>query len=425
MRYPGRKVMVVGLGITGLKSCEFLKRHGYVVSAYDENRTPEVEKNVKRLEAACGIKTSFDLTEEALQIDWIVISPGVSPFSKCYQILLKTGKRIFSEIEVASWYNRSQNVIGVTGTCGKTTVVTLLRDTIKEWGKRVYLCGNIGAPWIEIVDQVKQQDYVVLELSSFQLFHCFYFSPDLAVLLNISPNHEDWHGSQEHYVESKLRLFSHLTDRGAAFFNEKDRKKYFGKLGFAHEVAIHSDAPNNNVNYQFVRAVASYLSIPEEKVDKILKAFTGLEHRLELVEIIDGVKFVNDSKSTTVASLGWALEQMREKKVVLIAGGIAKSSDFDTLRALVKTKVKCVVLLGRDAPILAKSWEGCAEIIITVNLEEALKAALQMAAREDTVLLSPACASFDMFKNYIERGQVYKRLVRELVKNNASKASSV
>lgn len=412
---PGKKAAVLGLGLSGFASAVFLHNQGYDLWVSDSGNSEAVQKRADSLKEQ-GIPVEFGKhsVERILESDWVLISPGIMPSSDIYQAILKKNIPIYSEIEVASWFCPSEHVVAVTGTCGKTTVATLISRVLQTTGRRVITCGNIGNPWIGELAGIQREDFVVLEISSFQLQHCFRFKPHVAVLLNLSANHQDWHADMEEYVEAKLRMFQNQTSKDYAFYRLKDHQDYFPSFKTKALVQNFGGGHFDNPNAEVIHKVAEIFRVASAKIQKVLDEFTGIEHRLENFLTAGGVTYVNDSKSTTTSSLAWALEKFPDKSVVLIAGGHPKSEDFDLIRALVSHKVKKAILIGEARPLLRKAWEGSCPFFETNDFRLAIETAREAAKSGDTVLLSPACASFDMFNNYQERGQLFKRIAQEI-----------
>lgn len=407
----GKKAAVLGLGISGTQSALFLKQKGFEVFASDGGSSPALADRVRELTSkGIAAESGAHSIDKILACDWALISPGIPPTAPVYLELKKAGKPVYSEIEAASWFCSSQNIIAVTGSSGKTTVSTLISRVIAKKYGRVFLCGNIGNPWIGELSKIMPEDYVVLELSSFQLMHCEKFHAKAAVLLNLSPNHQDWHPDMQDYADAKVRIFNNQETGDHAIFREKDRELFFADYPFAGKMYAFDMSSGANPNEDVVRLVAKIFDCPQESVDRVLAEFEGIEHRLEKAAQSGGVTFVNDSKCTTTASLAWALEKFPDGKVLLLAGGHPKSNDFADIRDLVGKKVKKAFLIGEAQPLLKEAWKGVCPMAEPGDFESAVTEAFHAASSGDTVLLSPACASFDMFKNYIERGNVFKKI---------------
>ncbi len=414
MKIPGKKVTILGLGVSGFASALFLKEKGFEIWVSDQGDSEILRDRLEKLQekgiaGECGRHSK----EKILESDWVLISPGIPPASDIYGILQSRNIPIYSEIEAASWFSPFSKIIAVTGTSGKTTVTTLIARVLQRGGFHAVSCGNIGNPWIGEITRIRKDDFVVLEVSSFQLEHCKSFRPQVAVLLNLSPNHEDWHKDMTEYVTSKLKIFQQQTPEDYAVFRSQDREKFFPHFQFQAKV-LEFGSSNLNPNEEVVRLVTGLLGCSPHEVEDVLATFEGIEHRLEKFLGVEGVAYVNDSKCTTVASLQWALEKFPDQKVILLAGGHPKSRDFHAVRDLLKKKVKQVILMGEAKPILREAWEGICPLKEAESFRHAVEMAHQAASSGDTVLLSPACASFDMFKNYIERGSTFKKMIHDL-----------
>ncbi|MFA7255451.1 MAG: UDP-N-acetylmuramoyl-L-alanine--D-glutamate ligase [Candidatus Omnitrophota bacterium] len=416
MMAPGTHVAVLGLKDTGFLSALCLHEKGYQVFASDLADTEEVRENVLKLtkrgiRAECG-KHSFDAI---LAADWILISPGIPPGSKIYQAIVDAKKPIYSEIEVASWFSPARTVVAVTGSCGKTTTATLIAQILEASGRQVILCGNIGNPWIGELSKITPETVVVLEVSSFQLMHCASFAPSIGLLLNVFPNHMDWHADMKEYAAAKLNLFRAMKATGVMICRKMDETDFFPDFKTAARRVYFDKRSAANPNEAALLCAAEALHCPGELVGKAIRDFRGIEHRLEKFAEHDGIAFVNDSKATTTASLAWALEKFADGTVVLVCGGKYKTDvkDFQGLRALIARKVRCAVLIGVARPIMKEAWQGTAPMVEAESLDEACRLSIEKAEKGDTVLLSPACASFDMFKNYQERGRLFKEKIKK------------
>ena len=420
MNAPGKRVAVLGLGVSGFASALFLHEKGFEVFVSDKGAGAAICERAaalrgKGIEAETGTHTE----RRILEADWILISPGIPPASSVYQAAVRKKTPVLSEIEAASWYCPSPNIIAVTGSSGKTTVTTLLARVFQKAKGRAVSCGNIGNPWIAEVPKIKKDDFVILEVSSFQLMHCENFRPAVGILLNLSPNHQDWHRDMEEYAAAKLRLFRNQKSSDYAIFRRTDQECFFPHFPFRAQRIYLDQVPKADPNEQAVRLAAGIFGCSSGQVDEVLRRFEGIEHRLEKVTTAEGVAYINDSKSTTAASLAWALEKFPDASVILLAGGHPKSADFQTVRGLLHRKVKTAVLIGEARPLLRAAWEGACPVLEADDFRTAVQKAKGAARAGDTVLLSPACASFDMFKNYEERGAVFKKIVFELTAHSA------
>lgn len=411
----GKKAAVLGLGESGFQSALALHQLGFEVFATDKSDNQVLRERVqtlaqKGIHAECG-KHDFSLIQAA---DWVLISPGIPPQSDVYQAVLSWKKPIYSEIEAASWFCPSQNIIAVTGSCGKTTTVTLIERILKAAGKDVVLCGNIGNPWIGELSKIKSDTWVVLEVSSFQLKHCRTFAPHIGILLNVHANHLDWHPDFEDYAASKFKLFENIQRSGWALLQESDEKKY----GFivperAHKRYLKQDSEESLLE-NAARQAAEIADISVEVTRRIFQDFEGLEHRLEKFSEKNGIAAVNDSKSTTPASLIWALGRYPDKSVVVITGGRVKTPSFLECLPALRQKAKKIIVIGEAREMMLREWHEL-NPVYAATLNEACKLSVSSAEKGDTILFSPACSSFDMFKSYIDRGAQFKHLTRTLL----------
>ena len=410
MNFEGKKVSVIGGRQTGIQSALFLKRRGASVFLSELQVTKEfseVKKTLDFSKITCEFgQHSWDQIEDS---ELIILSPGIPPKAPIYEKVLRSGIPVWSEIELAYRFSPAQ-LIAVTGSNGKTTVTTLIRDVLRAAGRSAVSCGNIGNSFISEVDQLSRETIAVVEVSSFQLAHIDQFKPYIAVLLNLSPNHLDWHSSFEEYAETKFRIFKNQTQENYSLINTADSEcvKRAAKL---QSQVIHFDGEaSENPNYAAVQEVAKLYPIEPNIVQSVLESFTGLEHRFEQVGILHGVCYINDSKSTTIASLGWALERVTGTSV-LIAGGRHKGGDFRVLRDLIKRKVKFLVALGESKKEIETAFGDLVSVYPVDSLPEALRVARSASHAGDTVLFSPACASFDMFQDYQDRGRQFKNIL--------------
>lgn len=411
----GPRVTILGLGISGLESAKFLKKQGFDVFVSEKQKNADTARASIELRA---LKIDHEIGAhdfaKILNSDWVVTSPGIPPTHPLMESLFRTNVPVLSEIEAAYLFCKSKKIIAVTGTAGKTTTTTLLLRCLQKQGFRSLSCGNIGNPWIGELDRILPEDYVVMELSSFQLFYTQSFRPWIGLLLNISPNHLDWHGTLEHYVRSKLKIFANQGAGDYSVFCEADQKTFFPSFPISSKQTPFALSHSAESTRHAVEAVAKLLSIPMKTVDDVFREFQGIEHRLEIVAQKGGVTFVNDSKSTTPLSLAYALERYQDRQVVLLAGGRAKSKNFGDIGGLLKRKVRRAYVYGEAAELLDQSWKEYCPVHRVPGILEALQDLQKNVKSWDVVLLSPGCASFDQFKNYEERGHFFKAKVQAL-----------
>ena len=421
----GRRVTVVGLARSGIAAARWLLDHGAWVTVTEAQATPETRRAAEQLRvyAALSGRMTVELgahTRPSVeQADCVVVSPGVPETAPVVGWAEAAGAPVISEVELAARACPGP-IVAVTGTVGKTTVTTLIGQLLRAGGRGVEVCGNIGRPFCDVVDRLRPDTVVVLEVSSFQLLRSPTIHPRVAVLLNLSENHLDRHPTLAAYAEAKARLFANQTPEDWAVLNAADphvqriaERVRAQVLWFNHRGSDRLPG-ERNPNYEAAAAAARVFDVPEAVLYRTLRDFRGLEHRLEPVATVRGVRFVNDSKSTTPASLRWALERHREP-VILIVGGRNKGCDFTLVReTLARSSVKEVILLGECRQELRRAFDGVARMREVSSLDEAVRTAYALAQPGHVILLSPACASFDMFANYQERGQRFKEAVSVL-----------
>lgn len=442
MELEESRFLIVGLGITGVETSKFLYSKGASVKATDSREAGELGPVVEKLatggmEIRCGTHAP-EFFEWA---DTIVLSPGVRfdlPEIRDAQV---AGKTVISEIELA-WNFISKPVIGITGTNGKTTTTSLLSEMLKRSGMKIFTGGNIGTPLISVAEKDDEYDFLLLELSSFQLQGIKDFSPHVAVILNISPNHLDHHSSMEEYEAAKLGLFANQRENDWAVFNADDpavlkgsdsfrAKKIsfgsglgktdvyckedeivFGELSFClRNSALVGE--HNKENIMAAVAVAGVLGCQWDPVQKSINEFRPLPHRMEFVLTTRGVDVYNDSKSTTPFATLRAIESL-PSPIILVAGGKDKGIDYNCLKDAVASKVKALVLIGEAREKMRAQLGDSAQTTCAGSLKEAMQNAFELSNAGDTLLFSPGCSSFDMFSSYEERGNLFKEIVRDV-----------
>ncbi len=448
MDLRGKRVLVVGLARTGLATARFLKKRGAIVSATEIKRREEIDKDVDREVNGMGIPVEWGghCEKTFASQDLIVMSPGVDLAIEPIQKAKKRGVPILSEIELAFRFIHVP-IIAVTGTNGKTTTTLLIGAMLKEEGRRVGVGGNVGEPLILFVDEEKGWDVLVAEISSFQLETIETFRPRISVLLNITEDHLDRYPSYADYIEAKSRIFTNQTSEDDAVLNGDDpivlklaesvkaKKVFFSLRERANRVAFYdpphivlriedkeevyslANAPlkgiHNVENMMAAITVSRLFHCSKTAIEKVLNRFEGIEHRLELVREIRGVRYYNDSKGTNVGAVVKSLQSFSEP-LILIAGGKDKEGDLSPLKELIRTRVRSMILIGEARERMARELGGLTNTTMARDLEEAVYLAHQAAREGDVVLLSPACSSYDMFKDYRERGNLFKEAVRRL-----------
>ncbi|MBS6534491.1 UDP-N-acetylmuramoyl-L-alanine--D-glutamate ligase [Peptoniphilus harei] len=435
-----KNILIMGFGVTGKTALKFLKEFPCKIYVYDSNQ----DLHKLNVEEDFIIFKEEDLDD----IDLIVKSPGIYPFHGLLEKAREKNIEIISDIELSYRNLKTENVIAVTGTNGKTTTTTILGDILKRVAK-TYVVGNIGRGILEITKEASDNDYVVIETSSFQLEDTIDFKPHIGVLTYVTSDHLDWHKTRQNYVDAKFKIFKNQDENDFAILNYEDKnlaeeyklkaeKYYFsmekigdkgayvdnGKIYFnngekTEEVLDIKDIKipgDHNVRNIMAAIIAcKLLNIDLDLIKKSIISFTGVEHRIEFVREVDGVKYYNDSKGTNPDSTEVAVAAM-DGDVVLIAGGYDKGADFDNLIEKSKDKIKTAILFGETAEKISNSCKKSGvEFYITEDLKKAVELARKLSSSGDDVLLSPACASWDMYKSYEIRGQHFKDLVKELM----------
>ena len=442
-----KNVVVLGAGESGIGSAILAKKKGFNVFVSDVNKIKqEVKKTLKKYSISYEDGKHSSFNED--NVDLIIKSPGVSNESEIIKSLKSNKMKIISEIEFASRYTDS-TIIAITGSNGKTTTTILTYEILKRAGLNVEIAGNIGNSFAKIVAD-KKFDYCVLELSSFQLDDIVNFSPKYAIITNITEDHLDrYENNFNNYIKSKLRITENQSNKDFLIFNSDDpilKKMINSKLTKAnlHSFSInnlHSKTKiekskiiintinkidminttglsligrHNLLNAMAASTVASLLEISDKKIRDSLIHFKGAPHRMEPVLTIQKVQYINDSKATNVNATYFALESINTS-IIWILGGVDKGNDYSTLLPLVRKKVKGIICLGLDnRNIIDVFGSLCDNIIETTSIDEAVKIGHKLSSPKETVLLSPCCSSFDLFKNYEDRGDQFKSAVRNL-----------
>ena len=446
----GKRVLVVGLGKSGVASALFLKARGARVTVSDSKSEAELHDHIPvLLDNGIAVETGGHGERTFGQQDLIVISPGVPVNAPALDPARKLGIPIIGEVELATRFLQGK-LIAITGSNGKTTTTALAGDVIAQGGAKTLVGGNIGTPAISLVPDSSEQSYTVLEISSFQLETIRTFHPQIAVVLNVTPDHLDRHGTFEVYWEAKRRIFENQTEDDFAVLNIDDREA--AKMGqglkaqlrwFSRKSEVDSGAfvrderifyrdsqgereimplsdmqlkgAHNVENVLAAVAIGMIAGVAPEKIREAVKNFKAVEHRLEYVATINGVEFYNDSKATNVDATIKALESF-PKNIHIILGGKDKGSDYTVLTPLLQTRVKRVYTIGAAAEKIESHIRGAAQITQAGTIEVAVRKAMDNASEGDVVLLAPACASFDQFTSYEHRGRVFKELVHALAK---------
>ncbi|HEV7966400.1 MAG TPA: UDP-N-acetylmuramoyl-L-alanine--D-glutamate ligase [Candidatus Acidoferrales bacterium] len=449
----GKKVLVVGLARTGIATALFCAERGARVTATEGRSEPEIAEIAGKLRAAgVALELGGHRPDTFVHQDLIVPSPGVSPTMPALAAARAIGVPVWSEIELA-WRFLRGRLICITGSNGKTTTTSLIGHILETARMPVQVAGNIGTPLVSRVDISSDTSFTVVEASSFQLELISAFRPDIAVLLNITPDHLDRHGSTEAYGGAKARMFENQLAEDAAVINADDavapqyapaRPRVFwfsrtkrvargcylrgDEIVFRHggvesvllDRKMIGLRGNHNIENVLAAAAAARLAGAEpDAIAEGVRTFAGVEHRIEYVATISGVEYFNDSKATNVDATLKSLDAF-PGNVLVILGGKDKGSDYGILRQALRNHARMALLIGSAADKIEAELAG----VIPVERAETLARAVELASRRaqpgDTVLLAPACASFDQFENYEQRGRVFKQLVRELEKEHAA-----
>jgi len=450
MQLFNKRVLVIGAAVTGIPTVEQLFRMGALVTLNDKKSKEEIasmldESMVKDIRIVGGDHPEV-LAEDC---DFVVVSPGVPLEIPVIKRAKELGKEVISEVELAYRLTNTP-IAAITGTNGKTTTTALLGEIMKESGRKTFVTGNIGRAMIAEVEHAKPEDVFVLEASSFQLESTVNFRPRVSAILNITPDHLDRHKTFRNYVDAKCMVFRNQKPGDFAILNKDDEETYktadrvlckplfFSrkeileegayvendmlviKLNGKKETIIHKDeiyipGTHNLENALAASLMAYCLGVKAEVIKKVLIEFKGVEHRIEYVDEVNGVTYYNDSKGTnTDASIKAVLAMKRP--IVLIAGGYDKGSEYDDFIETFHGRVKELVLIGATADKIEKTARehGFNSIHRAPDFEDAVEQCSKLARHGDCVLLSPACASWGMFKNYEERGRIFKSLVKGL-----------
>ncbi|MFH2093836.1 MAG: UDP-N-acetylmuramoyl-L-alanine--D-glutamate ligase [Pseudomonadota bacterium] len=447
--------LIIGLGKSGLSMAKFLHARGERVVVTDID--PSTSDAAKEL-TALGIQTQIGFHDQDTfnQADCMVPSPGIPLTSPYIQTAIKNSVPVKSELDIF-YQNNKLPVIAITGTNGKTTTTTLIGEMLTACGYHPFVCGNIGTPLVELFmsgqshDTVVAYDIVVAEISSFQMDISKAFRPDVGVLLNISEDHLDRYKTFEAYQAAKWRLFEYQTNNDIAVINldiqgfETASKQLSAKIyGFSSKsvktavcqasiskdaIIIHTkksirkiktnslkELPGTHNHENIAAAILSGLAVNADisGLENGLTTFKNLAHRIEFIRSVNGVKFYNDSKATNTDAVIRAI-QCFEKNIVLILGGRGKGTDFSQLIDTVKTSVKAIIALGETKSTIKETFDSVCPTKLVSSMKEAVQAACACSTRGDIVLLSPACASFDMYDNYAQRGFDFATQVKELI----------
>ncbi len=450
MYLKNKNVLVVGLGITGVsavKALEKLEANIYLYDSKSENDLGEFLNEIKGI----YVKEYLDGKSPVLQhIDLILKSPGIPPDISILVEAKSMNIEIITDLELYYRINSGNNIIAITGTNGKTTTTKLTGEIFEKAGYNALIAGNIGVGILDNVFNIQDEDILIVESSSFQLEHTVSFKPHISAIINITPDHISWHGNFENYINAKKKILKNQDENDYTILNYDDKRLreigeflssnviWFSvneklkegafiedewivfKEGIETNRILKCDEMQIPGNHNLENALASLciswvMKLSKESIASSLKAFKGVEHRIEYVKIKDEISFYNDSKGTNPDSTIKAIEAI-DSPIILIAGGYDKGSEYDKLIDSFNGKVKELVLLGETKGIIKQTAieNGFNRIHLVNNMKEAVKLSYELSERGDNVLLSPACASWGMYNNFEERGIDFKNIVESL-----------
>lgn len=455
MNYSSRSFTILGAGRSGIAAARLLKKHGAKVFLSDGGK----KENLIYLDESKLIKEEIEFetgghSDRVYEADTIIKSPGIAPESDVIENAVKRGIKIYSEIEAAFIFCKAP-VIAVTGTNGKTTTAVLTGEIFKKAGKKTFVCGNVGTAFSEIAESADTESVVVLEVSSFQLNDIETFRPKVAVMLNVTPDHLDWHKNFENYINAKFNIMKNQKAGDLAVINYDDKslrekterfkkdtsyfsirenlkkkgvKKgaytdngsiiYFDNNSGTEEEIMKVKDINIRGSHNLYNSLAAIITarafeIKNEVTANTLKGFKGVEHRIEFVREINGAGYYNDSKATNIDSLSVALESF-EGNIILILGGREKDNDYSKVEDLIRKKVKLILAIGESKDKISDYFSKAVKVLKADSMKDAVVKAYENSGKGDTVLLSPACKSFDMYANFEERGKDFKSEVNNL-----------
>ncbi len=448
MEIKDKKISIIGAVKSGVGAAKLIKRLGGIPFVSDSGNADKLADSIKVLKENEIEYEVGSHTEKIFQCDLLVISPGVPTNSAIIQKATERKIKIISEIELAYNFCKGK-IVAITGTNGKTTTTSLTGHILKECGFKTYVAGNIGEAFSEIALEVNENDIVVLEVSSFQLDFIDRFRPTIAMILNITPDHLNRYDYKlQNYIAAKLRIYLNQNSNDFLILNRdseslvkslskhQSRDLYFstsskedngsyledGKILFYENKELVFICKTSEINlkgeHNYANAMAAIMAAKifgadNQKIIAALGSFSGVDHRLELVRELEGVKYINDSKATNIDAVWYALRSFDEP-IFLILGGLDKGNDYNQIKDLIIEKVKKIYAIGTSAEKIFNFFHKTVKVEIMKSLEDAILEASREARADEIVLLSPACASFDMFRSYEHRGEVFKEAVRKL-----------
>lgn len=452
MKIEGRKALVLGAGKSGVESSRFLANRGATVALHDKKPVEEWSEPARSLKTSHNVGLMSDDIPSWLldQIDLVVISPGVPTNTIPARYVDRKDGEVIGEVELAYRFLKGR-IVGITGSNGKTTTTALIGKLLKNAGILTQVGGNIGTPLLSLTETSTEDGWTVVELSSFQLETIVDFRPNVGICLNVTPNHLDRYEGFQDYAAAKHRLFMNQTAEDVAILNADDeitsswasglkasgvmfsvkRELDEGMFLRGNDLVCRSNGKekvltardqiflrglHNVENVLAALAAGLACGASTESMRATVREFKGVEHRIEFVAEIGGIRFYNDSKATSVDATAKALEALSggEGKTVLILGGRGKNAPYSPLIPLIEASVRALILIGEDADNIESQLGGHAEVVRAASMKEVVERGAEIAEPGDSVLLAPACASFDMFKSFEERGDVFKFAVRGL-----------
>lgn len=425
MKWEGKNVLVMGLAKSGLAAVHLLIKHKAQVTVYDEKKPSELKRELKDLPETV-VRWLGKKRAPKKRFDLVVTSPGVPWNHRDLINFRKRGVAVWPELELGWRMVRPKKTVAITGTNGKTTTTTLIGHLLKTAGRPVVVGGNIGTPLSALIQKVTDQTVLILEVSSYQLEGHSSFHPNVGLFLNLTPDHIQRHPTMSRYASAKARLFEFFDHADTAVLNGKDpwcrrvgRKISGRKVWFPNKdllsMASHITLPgeHNLQNAMAAVAAAQALGLKSKDIIRGLETFKGVPHRIQIVRTLRGVTYVNDSKSTNVDSTLVAIKAFK-KPLVLILGGRDKGAPYAPLIPFIKKNVKEILTIGEASSKIAKELKGVVPVRSSYTLDNAVKMAYENCVPGDIVLLSPACASFDQYRNFEHRGDSFIQIVKRL-----------
>ncbi len=451
MNLENKNVLVAGIARTGIAASNLLARNKARVMAVDDKREEDLKENLAKLDKRVRVQTGRIQGEDITDFDLIIVSPGIDMRNPLLKKAVEKGIPVWSEIELASRFIKKP-IIAITGTNGKTTSTSMIGNILQNSGEKIYVGGNIGFPLSNIADQASQYSFIVLEVSSFQLEWIDQFKPFISAILNITEDHLDRHLDFNEYVSLKKRMFRNQKEKDYLILNKDDpvtaciepenkiQKLLFSRIREVEDgaflrkdniiIRLHGKekviGPVSKLKVKGIHNIENGLAsallgalckVKAETVMDSLSRFTGIDHRMEFVREINGVRFINDSKGTNTGATMKSIESF-DCPIILIAGGKDKGGNYGPLAELISKKVKFSILIGESKMKIRSALKNSNNIENAATLEDAVNKAFAKANAGDVVLLSPSCASFDMFKDYEDRGNIFKKAVLKLPGNN-------